>query len=235
MAITAQSIIRRVVETLQDNTSIRWPVNELVRYLNDGQREVVLHRPDSMVTSATVALTLGTKQSLPANGAKLIEVVRNTTGTKRAVRVCEREILDAQAPGWHGLTGATEILHFMYDPRDPKVFYVYPPAGAGASVEVVYASLPADVAEPADGSTYDDVVGNISVPDIYGNSLQDYILYRAYTKDSEYAGNAARATAHYTAFANALGIELRGTLAVAPTTRGNPNAAKGAVLGGAAG
>lgn len=38
MPIPAQSVIRRAVETLQDNTSIRWPVGELVRYLNDGQR-----------------------------------------------------------------------------------------------------------------------------------------------------------------------------------------------------
>ena len=101
MPIPAQQIIRRCVETLQDTTSIRWPVAELVRYLNDGQREVVLYRPDAMVTNATVTCVAGTKQTLPANGAKLIEVVRNAraAGTKRAVRMVNREILDAQTPG----------------------------------------------------------------------------------------------------------------------------------------
>lgn len=224
MAITAQSVIRRVVETLQDNTSVRWPVNELVRYLNDGQREIVLYRPDAMVTNAAVALTAGSKQALPANGAKLIEVVRNTSGTKRSVRLVNREILDAQSPGWHNITGATEILHFMYDPRDPKVFYVYPPAAAsGASLDVVYAALPTDVTEPADGSLYTAVTGNISVPDIYGNVIQNYILYRAYSKDSEYAGNAARAQAHYGAFADALGVEMKATVNFQPNTVANPN------------
>ena len=77
--------------------------------------------------------------------------------------------------------------------------------------------------EPADGATYTAVTGNISLPDIYGNVLQDYILYRAYTKDSEYAGNAQRAQAHYAAFANALGIEIKATVAVAPNPVGNPN------------
>ena len=61
MALTAQSIIRRAVETLQDTTSVRWPVNELVRYLNDGQREVVLYRPDSMVTNTTITCVAGSK------------------------------------------------------------------------------------------------------------------------------------------------------------------------------
>ena len=225
MPIAAQSIIRRCVETLQDTTSIRWPVAELVRYLNDGQREVVLYRPDAMVTNATVTCVAGTKQALPANGAKLIEVIRNAraAGTKRAVRMVNREILDAQMPGWHALAGVDDVLHFMYDPRDPRVFYVYPPATTNTQLDIVYAAYPTDIVEPADGATYTAVTGNISLPDIYGNVLQDYILYRAYTKDSEYAGNAQRAQAHYAAFANALGIEIKATVAVAPNPVGNPN------------
>lgn len=217
MPISAQSIIRRVVETMQDNTSVRWPVAELVRYLNDGQREVVLYRPDSMVTNATVALVAGAKQAIPTNGSKLIDVIRNTGGTKRSVRMTVRNILDTQSPNWYNLTGLTEILHYMYDPRDPKVFYVYPPAAAsGASVEIVYSAYPTDITEPADGAVYSAVTGNISLPDIYGNVLADYILYRAYTKDSEYAGNAQRAQAHYGAFQAALTTEMAGTTGVAP-------------------
>jgi hypothetical protein len=217
MTIAAQSIIRRVVETMQDNTSVRWPVAELVRYLNDGQREVVLYRPDSMVTNATVALVAGAKQAVPTNGSKLIDVIRNTSGTKRSVRMTVRNILDTQSPNWYNLTGVTEILHYMYDARDPKVFYVYPPAAStGASVEIVYSAYPTDIAEPADGAVYSAVTGNISLPDIYGNVLADYILYRAYTKDSEYAGNAQRAQAHYAAFQAALTTEMAGTTGVAP-------------------
>lgn len=227
MSIAAQAIIRRCVETLQDPTSIRWPVPELVRYLNDGQREVVMYRPDAMVTSATITCVAGSKQTLPANGAKLIDVVRNARvgGTRRAVRMVNREILDAQTPGWHALAGQDDVLHFMYDPRDPRVFYVYPPATINTQLDIVYAAYPTDIAEPADGSLYTAVTGNISLPDIYGNVLQDYILYRAYSKDSEYAGNGQRAQAHYAAFANALGIEVKATVAVAPNPVGNPNRA----------
>ena len=217
MTTAAQSIIRRVVETLQDTTSVRWPVAELVRYLNDGQREVVLYRPDSMVTNATVTLTAGAKQALPSNGSKLIDVIRNSAGNKRSVRMTARNILDTQTPSWYNLTGVTEILYYMYDPRDPKVFYVYPPAAStGASVDLVYSAYPSDITEPADGAVFSAVTGNISLPDIYANILADYIMYRAYTKDTEYAGNAARAQAHYAAFQAALSTEMNGTTGVAP-------------------
>ena len=236
MPIAAQSTIRRCVETLQDTTSIRWTVAELVRYLNDGQREIIIHRPDATVTNASQALAAGSRQTIPSNGTKLMDVVRNTGGNKRAIRLCAREILDAGVPGWHNLAGVTEIVHFMFDPRDPKTFYVYPPAAAsGASVELVYSALPTDVTEPAAGTDYTAVSGNISVPDIYGNALQDYILYRAYMKDAQFAGNAGRATAHYAAFANAIGLEIKATVAVAPTSPANPNhpAASAAAAGGA--
>lgn len=223
MPISAQSVIRRCVETLQDPTSIHWPVAELVRYLNDGQREVALYRPDSVGTTATVTCVAGTKQELPANGAKLIDVVRNASGSKKAVRLTNREMLDAQTPGWHNLPGSVDVLHYMYDPRDPRVFYVYPPATTSAKLDLVYAAYPADITEPADGALYTAVTGNIGLPDIYGNALQDYILYRAYARDSEYAGNAARAQAHYAAFANALGVEIKATVAVGPNPVGNPN------------
>jgi hypothetical protein len=219
MAISAQSIVHRVVDILQDTTSVRWPVSELVRYLNDGQREVVLYRPDATIKSATVECVAGAKQTLPNDGAKLIDVIRNSAsaGTNKAVRMVAREVLDAQIPNWYGLSGELDVVHFTYDPRDPKTFFVYPPALTTTRVDITYSAFPTDVSEPAAGSTYDDVSGNLDLPDIYGNVVTDYILYRAYSKDSEYAGNAQRAQAHYGAFANALNIEVQGTTGVAPT------------------
>ncbi|NIF85362.1 hypothetical protein F3J24_17770 [Comamonas sp. Tr-654] len=228
MPIAAKDVIQRGVVTTQDTTSIRWPVGEWVRYLNDGQREIMLHRPDAFNKSAVIDCVAGTKQALPADGAKLIDVQRNSTATsKRAVRICSREILDAQMPNWHSIPGAAEIVHFMYDPREPKAFWVYPPATIAAKLEVNYSATPTDIAEPAAGSDYTAVVGDISVADIYANSLLDYMLYRVYLKDADYAGNGARAQAHYAAFATALGIDLKATLSAAPVSVGNPNFRQG--------
>jgi hypothetical protein len=219
MALSAQSIIRRVVDTLQDMTSVRWTIPELVRYLNDGQREVILFRPDASNKNATLTCVAGAKQALPADGAKLIDVIRNaaTGSNNSSVRLVPREILDTQIPNWYNLAGNINTVHYTYDPRDPKVFYVYPPALDTTQLDINYSAFPTDVAEPADGSDYTDVTGDIDIPDIYGNVITDYILYRAYTKDSEYTGNAQRAVAHYQTFSTALGIEIKGTTGTAPT------------------
>jgi hypothetical protein len=42
------------------------------------------------------------------------------------------------------------------------------------------------------------------------------VLFRAYSKDSEYAGNAQRAASYLAMVATSLGDEIKGTVAVQP-------------------
>ena len=46
--------------------------------------------------------------------------------------------------------------------------------------------------------------------------LIDYVLYRAYAKDSKHTANMQRSTNHYQAFQNALGLKSRGEMMLAP-------------------
>jgi len=233
MTITAASIVHRATDLLQDQTSVRWPANELVRWLNDAQRAIIKVRPDSMNTMASFRCSVGTRQNLlsatAAGGStaltpvpsKLIEITRNTASAsaKKAVRLVPREIMDAQTPGWHALTGVIDILHYMFDPRDPRTFYVFPPALVTAELEVMYSAYPTDVTEPADGVLWSAVGGGtatVSLPDIYSDDILNYILFRAYSKDSEYAGNAQRAQGYMAILAQSLGDEIKATLAVQP-------------------
>lgn len=203
--ITAQTIIDRAQVILQDSTAVRWPEAELLNWLNDGQREIVALRTDAFSKIANVTCVAGTKQVIPtSDGLRLLDVLRNmgaggsTPGT--AIRKVPRQILDGQTPEWHAATPSTTIKHYVFDERAPKTFYVYPPASAGTQLEVLYSASPTDVA----------TIGSvITLDDIYMTPLIDYILYRAYSKDTEYAGNANRAAAARQAFENTLGLKAQ--------------------------
>lgn len=225
MTTTAQSVIHRAVTTLQDAPAVRWASNELVRYLNDGQRDIIVARPDATTTTATITCVAGARQTLPAAAAKLIDIVRNvaTTSNKQVVRKINRQMLDTVNPTWHVATSSVNISNYMYDPLDPKVFYVYPPATTLAQLSTVYSAYPTDITEPADGALYTTISGNISVADIFANALCDYVLFRAFSKDAESPTNSTRAQAHYALYTNALGLELKGTIDIAPSTSGAPN------------
>jgi len=202
MTVTVQSVIDRVQTILQDTTGIRWPVvTELVLFVNDAQREIALIKPDASAVNATVTLATGTKQEIPAAGNRLLRVVRNMSaasgGTgKRSVRLVSREVLDAQTPDWHDPTVSGDaahtavIKHYIYDEQNPRNFYVYPGVAGNSFIEIIYSSNPSTVAQ----------ADNLSIPDIFANAVMDYVLFRAYTKDAEYAGNNQRASTHYNLF-----------------------------------
>ena len=206
MTVTVQSVIDRAQAILQNTTGIRWPVtSELVLFVNDAQREIALLKPDASASNTTVTLVTGTKQSIPADGNRLLRVVRNmsaaSSGTgKRSIRLVSREILDSQTPDWHdpsvsGDASHTSIVkHYIYDESNPRNFYVYPGVAGNAYVEIVYSANPATVAQS----------GNLSIPDIFANAVTDNVLFRAYTKDAEYAGNNQRASTHYNLFINSV-------------------------------
>lgn len=192
--ILASDLLTRAADILQDITKVRWPEDELLRYMNDAQRQIVLQIPGANASNTTMAVVAGTKQTIPSDGVCLLDVVRNVGG--RAIRLIDRDILDTQRPLWHTeAAGAEGIKHYIFDPRDPTHFYVYPPPAAG-SIEIIYSSAPTDIATTATA---------ITLPDIYANAILDYMLYRAYSKDAEYAGNSSRAAAAYAAFLQSLG------------------------------
>ena len=205
-------ILDRAAIILQDNTNVRFPNDELLKFFNDAQKEVVLHRPDAKMVNTTYACVDGSKQTLPSAALRLIEVVRNVGG--RAITQVQRRILDETLPNWHETTaGTNKIEHFIYDPADPKNFYVYPKGASGThSLEIVYSSAPPEISV----SNFATDVQVISLDDVYANCILDYVLYRSYQKDSEFAGNAQRAMMHYQSFANALGVKTQADGATTP-------------------
>jgi hypothetical protein len=223
MSVAASEVIRRAGELLQDATYTRWTVSELVRSLNDGQREISLLRPDLLAEETTLALVAGARQAIPADASKLLNILANSGGKKKAVSLISRDVLDRFNPAWRGMSGVTEIQHFMFDARDQDAFEVYPPvATAGTSVLAVLSMLPVDIDEPG-GNTYADVAGAISVQDIFASALLDYVLYRAFSKDAQHASNLQRAVAHYAAFANAIGAEIKSAITTGPSANSRLN------------
>lgn len=200
--ITAQQIIDRAEKTLNDDTNVRWASDELLTYLNDGQREIVLLKPNAYVRNLAVQLVAGTKQSVPNDGVWLNRVVRNmgaagaTPG--RAVTEVDMDMLDLTRPDWHAETTSTTAQHFMFDPNDPKNYYITPPQPAvtPSYVEISYSAAPPEVV----------ISAVISLDDIYETPLYYYVLSRAYAKSTQ-SGNDAKAAGWYSLFVQALGVK----------------------------
>ena len=216
----ASDITSRARLLLNDIDATRWVDSELFKWINDAQKLVAMVRPDASVATFVMTLIAGTRQTIPSGGFRLLDIVRNVvavtgntpstqvvTTPGRSVRIVDREVLDTQDPYWHTATGSAEIKHFIYDNRSPTLFYVYPPATTSAKLEVVYSVAPADVAAAGD---------TLSISDIYQDVVLNYVLYRAYSKDAEYASNAALAGGYLNVVNQMLGIKTQKDVAYSP-------------------
>lgn len=203
--ITGTAIFDKASAITNDLAHVRWISSEALGWINSGQRQTVLFRPDASTSNAAFTLAAGTKQSIPAGHLRLIDVPRNGDG--RVVRIIDRGELDRLDPDWH-TADAAPTRHYTYDPRDPKHFYVYPPAVADATVELIGSVAPVDLAALTDPITLDD---------IYEGPLIDYLLYRLFSKNGKGA-DPGKAQAYLNAMATALGAKVQVDAAAAPNT-----------------
>lgn len=215
-----------------------WTQLELVGWLNDGMMALATYAPQACSRLDAIKLKAGTRQSLdsiattdcipgdgstpgvPIHGKKLLAMVRNmgadgqTPG--KAVRLFERETLDALNPDWHTIAGGGIVLGFSYDIRTPHYFYVKPAIGSVATwVELSYVAQPVAIANTG-SENYSHGGGDttaISVDDEFFQDVVNYIVARAYAKVSKQGDpvKAAQFTSLFTGSLNAYVTALTGT------------------------
>lgn len=217
MTISASSVIANVQRILNDEAGVRVPASQLVPFLNQAQRDIMVTRPDTTATVAPFSLIAGAKQFLPTNAYLLIDIPSNSTGTQRAITKVPQNLLDASRPGWRNDTQAAEIAHFTHDLRDPRIFWVFPPAVVGTQVELEASVYPTDIADPASpGLEASTVSGNISINDEWQTALFSIVAHYAYLTDLEGVTNPALAAGHLQRAAAILGVQLQAASAVTP-------------------
>lgn len=213
--ILASAILAEVDTVLLDTAKTRWPDAEKLVYLNAGQRQIVIFKPDAYVVNDVYRLVAGTKQSIPdgtasfqnasaatlKEGVALIKIVRNmgidglTPGA--VIPLIGSDMLDNYNPDWHADSQAAAVKNYVFNNDDPKRFFVSPPNTGTGYIEVIYSALPADVAT---------VSTAITLADVYRDSLLNYILYRCYDKDASLSPlNLQRAGQKWNLFVSSLG------------------------------
>lgn len=199
MSVLASTIIDKAAKQLLDLNSIKWTRAELLSWLNDGMRQIVLIQPTASSTTVSKRLSAGTRQTIPSDGWLLLQIYRNmgTTGDTpgRAIRIVSREVLDGFNPNWHAEIPKTEVKNYIYDVQDQLAFYVYPPNTGTQYIELNYSAQPANLTNETQP---------IPLFDVFQSALVDYILYRACGKNADYAPGVQLAQSYLATFTSAV-------------------------------
>lgn len=190
MTTPVSRILTNVTTALNDAGMVHWTLDELLRWGSEGQVELVKLHPDAKLLTTELPLAAGARQLAPSDCVAVVDIPCVKDGS--AVTKCSREPLDRFSPGWLVTPVSATVRHWIPDDV-PGVFYVYPaqPPSGQATVLITYGALPAQLTQ----------TGNLDVRDIYAANIENYMLYRAYSKDAEVGANAVAASAYYQAFA----------------------------------
>lgn len=215
---TVGTVINDAKLILQEVTEAgtRWKNEELIGWHNEAYQAITLLKPDASSVNADLTLAVGTKQTIPSGGLRLLDVVRNTASLSKGygVLVATRRSIDQTRRGWHNDQQSYDIEQYMFDDLDPTHFYVYPPARSGAKLEIIYSTVPL----PHVGALSTIEGDEIRLADSYKPMIVDYILYRAYSKDAGHAANLNRAQMHYQAFLSSLTGKAQSDLVNSPNS-----------------
>lgn len=211
---TVDDLNRRLSNILNDEDMIRYTLAERIDWMNEAVVAIANRQPEAQVVTAYLQLEAGAKQLLPEDGVKVLEIRNNLTlGGEEGAAITQTTLteMDAAAPGWR--TGAKKdvVRQFMFDDRDPKRFWVYPPVNSGVLIDAAYLRLPPAISEgdPA-----------LHIPDEFAEAVLNFVAYRCTMKDSEYA-NGSTATAFYQAFLAALGMKEESEMKASPNNGAN--------------
>lgn len=210
----ASVLLQDVRDALNDPDAITWGEPDLIGYLNQALRMLVIPRPDACAENAVLTLAAGTEQTLPAGGLRLLSIFCNANGSNApigpAVRHIERLSLDDVMASWMTATPSASCYEYWYDERNPTRFWTNP-VQAGVKVKALYSKTPTVITAGTD---------TLPVDDAFSAPLQEWMLYLAWRGDDETSPTHVRAMAHRQACMDLLGIKAGADASSSPKASG---------------
>jgi hypothetical protein len=214
--VVARELLETVARDLNDfepeHRHVRWPMEELSGYLTEAMRTVVLLRPDANAVTLPVLLEPGsTRQSIPKDGARFLNIVRNMGADGQTpglpVTSVAMDDLNATSLSWHAAEVSSVVDHFVFDEAVPTLFYVTPPPTGSVYVDLAYARIPGRV---------EDLEQVLELNPVWAEPLREYVMFRAYGRNDASVEDMSKAERHLSRFFLILGEEAKAKLAFSP-------------------
>jgi hypothetical protein len=215
MIRTVKEIVDLARVELQDAPKKFYSDAELVEYMNGGRQLMYVGVPRLYEVTEVMALSEGSRQTVPNASRRLIGLIENVTAdSRRVITPIKRDLLSRIRPSWRAEDPSDEILHFDYTETEPTVFETYPPAMAGTQVRISYAKPPVKLLA-ADYTAETPLTAEADM----GEALIHWVVHRAFAKQSDTSPDAGqRSAAALQAFNTMIGAEATGKMDSSPNT-----------------
>lgn len=172
-------IVTRVRRSFGDEAAVQVTNDDIMRWINDGQVEIVKHNEAALQKSDFINLVANQSSYTMPTDILMLRSLRYKFSdmlSYRALKYLSLQAFDDAIDGWDGTAfGAGTPVYFnMFEGR--VTLFPTPDRSMIAGLKVLYNKKPVDVASLAD---------TISLPLIYHNTLVSYCMYQASLLDED--------------------------------------------------
>lgn len=204
---TVGNLVKHVSGQLSDQGKsreyARWSRATLVEYLREAIKEVYAYRREAFAQDMDIDLVPGVTQRLP-DGVMLVSAT-NADGSPIGHADPQLiKVFSAYVRCTGGARNDYSVKSMAIDPEDDSTFYVSPAVPKG-----IPAKMKARVNGAAPEYTLKDWDSTIAITDEYYNRLIDYMMARAYQRDTESAISAQQSQRLFSLFYQAMGVQYR--------------------------
>lgn len=192
---------------------VRWTALMLLSYLNNALIQIGTFRPDAYTSTVLLTLAAGSQQTLPAAYSALKSLDYNADNSNCPGAPITETNLDLLRAFYKkpcspsGGPSTYRVTSYAYDQRNPHVFYVSP----SVPDDSVGLQVNATVVSPAPQYLNSDITANtaIAIDPKYENAITAWMLYEAYTIDTESTSSRQTKLDNEGLFWKSLGINYK--------------------------
>lgn len=176
----AQDVITRVRRTFGDEAAVQVVDDDVIRWLNDGQIEIIKHNDGALQKTDLIDLVAGQAQyTLPTDFLILRSLRYKYTSSLSfvSIRYKNMQEFDNSIDGWDGAAYSTGNPQFFTMYEQKVILFPIPDQSAVDGLKVLYNQKPADIVSISDP---------LGLPLIYHNTLVKYCLWQASLLDEDH-------------------------------------------------
>src|ERR1044072_206544 len=178
--MNVQDVVTRVRRTFGDEAAVQVTDADIIRWINDGQVEVVKANDQALQKTDLLDLVAGTSQYAAPTDMLILRSLRFKMPDMTSfstLKYRNMQQFDEALDGWDGSLYGTgkPFLYTMYEGQ--IILFPTPDTSVTDGLKVLYNQRPTDV---------DDVADTLALPLIYHNTIFKYCMWQASLLDEDH-------------------------------------------------
>lgn len=185
---TVTDIFTRVQRTFGDESAIQVTEADVIRWINDAQREAAMQHEGLLLKRDTIDSVTGTQEyALPEDLFTLQSVYYSDGGNYYALRYLEPAKLNDYASGWNNTSQDNRGYPIVYSYHRQGFISLFPVPDESVTggIRVEYARYPVDLVDNTD---------EIDLPVYYHGYVEHFCMMKAYEMDEDWEAVGQKAS-----------------------------------------